>query len=108
MTNREALIATLEISMPDDTIDLALINAEIDGEAEYTKANQNVVEQCAIPLLYNLYTRVDVREGDYAVSHPDFFRKVRERLLYLARKHNATDIIDQLNETPTITSKSVW
>jgi hypothetical protein len=94
--------------MPDSVLELALINSEINGAVTYTKAGQDAIEICAVPLLYNLFTRVDVREGDYGISHPDFLRKVKERLLYLASKHNMTDILENLTAGPTITSKSVW
>lgn len=108
MTNKEALVATMQISVPDNSLELALINAGIDGTGTYTMAMQEQVEKCAIPLLYALYTEPDIQEGGYQVSHPDFLRKVRERLLYLAGKYNMTDILNVINPRPTVTGKSVW
>lgn len=108
MTKKEALSATLMVTVPDASLELALINAEINGSLTYTKADQEAIEKCAIPLLYGLFTDPDISEGDYSKSHPDFLRKIRERLLYLAKKYSVTEVLDALAATPTITSKSAW
>lgn len=108
MTNKAALIATLQVSVPDPSVDLALINAVIDGTATYTVAMQEQIEKTAIPLLYGLFTSPDISEGGYSISHPDFLRKVKERLLYLAKKYGMDDLISELNPKPTVTGVSPW
>lgn len=108
MTKKEALIATLDVQVSDNSVNLALINSEIDGDAAYTKSDQEAIEKCAVPLLFSLYTRPDISEGGFSISHPDFLRKVKERLLFFATKYGMTDILNQVDPKPTITSRPVW
>lgn len=108
MTNKEALAAVIVAAVPDNTLAVALINGDVDADATYVKDNKEAVEKVAIEVLYGLFTAQDVSEGGYSVSHPDFLRKVKERLIYLAKLYNRTDILDAVDPKPTVTSKSVW
>lgn len=108
MTNKEALAAMIIATVPDNTLVVALINGDVDPSGTYVKANKEDVEKVEIEVLYGLFTAPDVSEGGYSVSHPDFLRKVKERLTYLAKLYNRQDIIDAVDPKPTVTSKSVW
>lgn len=108
MTNKAALVAFLQVSVPDASVDLSLVNAEIDGTATYTKAMQEQIEKAAIPLLYGLFTTPDISEGGYSINHPDFQRKIKERLLYLANKYGLEDIITLVDPKPTVRGASPW
>ena len=106
MTKKEALLATCQASVPDGSLDLALINRGLLGTDAYTLNDQKDVELAAIDVLYGMLTAPDIQEGGYSISHPDFYRKIQARVLQLAQKWNRTDIIGAL--TPTITGASPW
>lgn len=108
MTNKEALAAKIVATVPDNTLEVALIDGAIDPSGIYTAADAKAIELVAIEVLYSLFTAEDVSEGGYQVSHPDFLRKIKERLLYYARKYDRQDIIDAVDPKPTVTGKSVW
>lgn len=108
MTNKEALAAKLIATVPDNTLEVALIDGEVDPAATYSKANKEAIEKVELEVLYGLFTAQDVSEGGYSVSHPDFLRKVKERIIYLAKTYGRTDILDAIDPKPTVTSKSVW
>ena len=106
MTKKEALIATCQASVPDGSLDLALINRGLNGTDAYTAADQKDIELATIDVLYGLLTAPDIQEGGYAISHPDFYRKIQARVLQLAQKWGVTDITNVLN--PTVKGVSPW
>jgi len=108
MTNKDALAAKIIATVPDNTLEVALIDGDIDPSATYTAANKEAVEKVELEVLYSLFTAQDVNEGGYSVSHPDFLRKVKERIIYLAKTYGRTDILEAIDPKPTVTSKSVW
>lgn len=109
MTNKEALLAKAQCPVSDNGLEVALIDRGINPGTAYDVDQQEGVELALMDVLFSIFTSPDISEGDYSVSHPDFLRKLKERLLQLATKHNATDILDQLQTPgPTLTSKSVW
>jgi hypothetical protein len=108
MTNKEALAAKLIATVPDNTLEVALIDGAVNPSGTYTAANKADVEKVELEVLYGLFTAQDVSEGGYSISHPDFLRKVKERIIYLAKLYNRTDILDAIDPKPTVTSKSVW
>src|SRR4051812_19354940 len=108
MTNKEALAAKIVATVPDQTLEVALIDGDVDPSAIYTAADAKVIELVAIEVLYSLFTSQDVSEGGYSVSHPDFLRKVKERLLYYARKYERTDIITAVDPRPSVKGVSPW
>lgn len=104
MTNKEALIAAVSFSVPDNMLEKALLDRTLTGASTYTSANAEKVDMCVIDLLQRVLSEPDVTEGGYSIR---FDRKaVEARLLYLARKYDQTGILNQL--TPTVTGKSVW
>ncbi|MDO6389002.1 hypothetical protein Q4E40_02600 [Pontibacter sp. BT731] len=109
MTNQEALLGVLDsIPFSDHAIGKALADQSLTGTETYTKEQSKAVDLAAVELLYVAYTQVDVQEGGYGLSHPDFLRKVQARLLYLATRHQLTDILQILNPKPTVRGVSPW
>lgn len=113
MTVEQAFISELdEISVTESTIEKTLIDRGLDGTAKYIGSDEQKrgIDMCVIDSLYKLFTRPDIKEGDFAKSHPDFLRKVEARLLYLAKKHNVTEVLNVLEEQgPQISDASnLW
>lgn len=107
MTNKDALLAVLQdVSVPALSLDKVLLDGNITGTDAYTSENAKAIDLCAIELLYGIFTSPDVMEGGYSKSNPDIYRKLQARLLYLAKKHDVTDILNQMN--PTVKGVSPW
>lgn len=104
MTIKEALKSTINYPLPDLTLDKALIDADIDGTADYTKADTKGVDLCAAGLLFTLLTSADIKEGDYSLTLPS-----RNTLLLiysaLVKKWGQPDL---LVPKPTVKGLSVW
>lgn len=99
MTNKEALIAKLNYPLSDNALEVALIDRDVRGGQVYDTGFKKQIELATMDLLYLTLTQPDVLEGGYQMSHPDFFRKVKERLLQLATLNGATEILEMLNPT---------
>jgi len=109
MTNKEALQATLDgIDVSALALEKALLDGNVSADSLYSAGQKKAVELCAIELLYAEFTKPDMQEGGFSVSRPDFLRKVQARLLYLARQHGRTDIVQQLETRPTVKGVSPW
>ncbi|MFN3341898.1 MAG: DUF6706 family protein [Flavobacteriales bacterium] len=109
MTLKEALQAKAQCPVDDNALEVALIDAALDPAATYTAALLEDVEKALVPLLFSIYTKPDVSEGGFSLNHPDFLRKLKERIVQLATKHSLSDILEQLTDpVPTVTSKPVW
>lgn len=103
MTNKQALLSVLDgIEVSDLAANKVLLDAGLSETDDYGTGSKKAVDLCAIQLLYVLYTRPDVSEGGYTRSHPDFLRKIEARLIYLAKQHEVTEILDQFLKTPKI------
>jgi len=108
MTNKEALAAKVVATVPDATLEVALIDKSLDPNGIYQAANAKDIELVVVDVLYTLYTAEDASEGGYQVSHPDFLRKIKERLLYYANKYGLSNIINAVDPKPTCNSISPW
>lgn len=104
MTNKEALLAVLRISVPDNSLEKALTDREVTGGSTYTKDNAKNIDLCAIDIFQGLLTEPDVSEGDYSIK---FDRDaVKEHLLLLAKKHDVTEILNEFK--PSVTAGLLW
>lgn len=109
MTNKEALLAKLQTPVSDASLEVALLDRGVTPATTYDTTQVEGVELALVDLLYSLFTKPDISEGGYSVSHPDFLRKLRERIIQLATKYKLDDLLAQLQDpTPTVTSKPVW
>lgn len=104
MTNKEALAAVVRVSIPDSSYEKSMLDRDVNPAATYTKENAEAIDLCAIELLSGLLSDPDVSEGGYSIK---FDRgAVQKRLISLATKHGASDILSQYS--PSVTSPSVW
>jgi hypothetical protein len=99
MTNKEALIAALQISVEDATLIKALIDLDVDGSETYSKVNATAIDKCAIEVLQGILSMPDVSEGGYSVKYDR--KAVESRLSFLSQK---TGVADPLK--PTINDAS--
>lgn len=104
MTNKEALLAVIRFSIPDNSAEKALVDNDVDGTANYSKDAEKSIDLCAVDALQGLLSEPDVSEGGYSVKYDR--KAVQDRLLYLAKKHNLTEVLNQY--TPIIKSSSPW
>lgn len=104
MTKQEAVVATCQASVPSNSIQLALTNRGLNGTDPYMAADQTDIELASIDVLYGLLSTPDITEGGYSIK---FDRSsIQARLLFLAKKNNATAIVSAL--APTVTGRSPW
>lgn len=91
MTIKEAFQQFLGVDDVDSkAIDLALLNAGLDGQQDYDASFKGRVESGSIDLIFQLYTVVSESESQYSTSKDA--KLMRYRLLYLARKYGRKDI----------------
>lgn len=109
MTNKEALAAKLLVPVPDNALEVAMIDRGVASLNTYSTTEQEGVEKALMDILFSIFTNPDIVEGGYQVTHADFFNKIKERLTQLATKYGDEEILDQVQgAVPTITSKAVW
>lgn len=104
MTNKEALVATLQTSVPDNSLEKALADRSITSSGTYGSTQTAGVEQAAMDLLWGIVTQPDVSEGGYSVRYDR--KSILARLTFLANKYGNTDILIGL--TPSVSSPKVW
>ena len=104
MTKLEALKSTINFPLPELIFSKALIDAELDGTAEYTSLDTKADDLAALGLLFVLLTSADIKEGDYAISLD------RGQLLrlysYICSKHGVPNLLAAAK--PTVKAVSVW
>jgi hypothetical protein len=83
MTIKKALISTVNFTIPDDRIEKALIDADLDGNAIYDKTAEKAIDLCMAGLLLTLMTSADITEDDVSIKLPERSQlaKVRDALL---------------------------
>jgi hypothetical protein len=89
MTNKEALIAALQLTADDSTLEKALIDQEVTGSDTYVKDNATAIDQCAIEVLQGILSTPDVSEGGYSVKYDR--DAVKARLSYLLDKNGLSN-----------------
>ena len=104
MTKKEALIGVLQLSVPDITLEKAMIDKGIIGSDAYTSSAEEEVDLCAIRILQGLMATPDVSEGDLSLKYDRKY--IQSTLLFLAQKWKVSAIIDA--GKPTVTGRSPW
>lgn len=101
MTNKEAIIASLQITgYSDSAIEKALLDSGLNGGDSYETINAKSIDLAAIDVLQGMLSVSSVSEGGYSVSYST--AGIKARLEYLSAKNGL------LGAVPTVTSKSVW
>lgn len=100
MLVREAFQEFLGFDASTKAIELALLNANLDGSAEYTASLKASVERSTIDLLFQSIVVTSESESQYSTAKDA--KLMRDRLLYLARKYGRKDIVDALTGTVKI------
>jgi hypothetical protein len=109
MTTTEALKGVLDgLEFGEFALAKALADQALDGTQDYTAEQSKGVDLAAVELLFVAYSRPDVSEGGYGLNHPDFLRKIKERLLYLATRHQLQPILAQLAPKSQVKGASPW
>lgn len=91
MIIKEAFQQFLGVDVDSRAIELALLNANLDGLAEYTAGLKAQVERSTIDLLFQAIAVTSESESQYSTSKDA--KLMRERLLFLARKYGRKDIV---------------
>ena len=99
MTNKEALIANVGFSVPDNMLEKALTDNDITGSDAYTKDDAESIDLATIPVLKLVLSMPDVSEGGYSIR---FDRASVEKRLESLLEEN------DMSTGPTVTGKSVW
>ena len=99
MTNKEALIANVGFSVPDNMVEKAMIDNDVTGATTYTSADAESIDLCTIPILKLVLSMPDVSEGGYRIN---FDRASAQKRL--------DDLLEdyEITKGPTVTGKSVW
>lgn len=101
MTNKEALIAVVRVSVPDNSLEKAMIDNSVSATTDYTSTEAESIDKCAIAVLEGLLSDPDVSEGGYSIN---FDRKaVQDRISILKSKYGIDDPLK-----PSVTSRPVW
>ncbi|SUJ19144.1 Uncharacterised protein [Sphingobacterium spiritivorum] len=97
MTIKEAFHQFLGFDVDSQAIALALLNAGLDGSAEYNASLKPQVERSTIDVLFQSIAVTSESESQYSTSKDA--KLMRERLLYLARKYGRKDIVNAITGT---------
>jgi hypothetical protein len=89
MTNKEALIAALQLTVDDMALEKALIDQQVTGSETYQRDNATAIDQCAIEVLQGILSAPDVSEGGYSVKYDR--GAVQQRLSYLLDKNGLSN-----------------
>lgn len=107
MTKKVAFASVLQVSGIDaNTIEMALLEAGINQDANFSKGDLKELELAAIPVLQSMMSTSSQSEGSFSIS---FDREgIKQRLLFLAHKHNLTDVISSVSGSPKIRAINMW
>lgn len=107
MTIKEALSSTVAFPLPNNRVDKALIDAELDGTSDYTKASEKAVDLAMAGLLLTLITSADETEDDVSTKLPnrDVLMKACSALY---RKWGLPDPFAEVKPKPTVRQISPW
>lgn len=107
MTKKEALISIINFTLPDNRINKALIDAGLDGTADYLKADERSIDLCFAGLLFTLITSADVSEDDISIKLPQ--RDVLLKMFSaLYKKWGIPDPFVTVVEKPSVKQVRFW
>lgn len=82
MTNKEALVAVVQVSVADNVLLKALLDQNIPSTDTYASANASSIDLAAISVLEGLLSTPNVSEGGYSVSYDRAAIEGRIKALY--------------------------
>lgn len=104
MNIKEAFYSVIKpFEVDEEDVELALLNAGLDGSVEYNASLQSAVEKSSIDLMFQVISVTSESESQYSTSKDA--KLLRERLLFFARKHGRKDITNALN--PSVKVKNI-
>lgn len=110
MTNKQALIAVLQVSVDDAVLNKALLDAgfstsdDEDYDADfdlYDNSKARSIDLCAIEVLQGLLSTPNITEGGYSITFDR--QSVQARLQYLSYKNGVSNPIG-----PKVRRSSPW
>jgi hypothetical protein len=105
MLIEEVLSTQVGIAIESNAIDLALLNNALSGATEYVAETHRAgVENALVDILFSIMMLQSQSEGDASVSYN--YEGIKQRLLFLAKKLNRSEILDYLE--PSVTNKPIW
>jgi hypothetical protein len=68
MNKKEALIAVIQMNVPDNSLEKALLDNDLVSDDDYTKEDKEDIDFCAVDLLRGLWSAPNISEGGYSIS----------------------------------------
>lgn len=104
MTVKEALISVVAIKFDQSDVELnkVFIDRGLDGESIYDRSKSQLVDLASVDVLITLLGLNSVSEGDMSISYDR--EGIKTRLLFLAKKHKLTSIIEAIEPRPKVGS----
>ncbi|WP_293925457.1 DUF6706 family protein [Sphingobacterium sp. UBA6320] len=100
MTKKEAFLQVVQVgSVDDQAAEMFLLSAGLTDDDQFV-GDLNELELAAIPLLQSLLSVSSQSEG--AASWSTNRDGIKDRLLFLARKHGLDDVVSALLKQPQI------
>lgn len=105
MNIKESVTAFCGVEVPGATVDLELINAGMDGAAEYSAGLEIQTARAAANVLASILPLASFKEGDLTIQVST--EGIKIRLAWLAKKYGFDDVLEVAK--PTVRDKShVW
>lgn len=109
MTIKEAFVVGLAgLQVSSGLINRSILQAKItDSSSSYEPSlHDEMLEVATLNVLWAIWgTYKSISEGDMNISFSDDMLK---KLLFLAKKHRRTDIVDALDDKPKIKRLNKW
>lgn len=106
MTKKEAYLNVLQVgSVDDSTAEMYLISNGITPEDAFN-GDLDELELAAIPCLQSLLSVSSVGEGVFSESRS--IDGIKDRLVFLAKKHGMQDLVDAFSVRPKVRAYNDW
>lgn len=100
MTKKEAFLRVVQVgSLEDVDAEMYLLSAGITHDDAFT-GNLDELEKAAVPCLQSLLVLSSESEGSWSQSRSR--EGIKDRLLFLARKHGMNDVVNDVLQIPVI------
>ncbi|TDQ79582.1 DUF6706 family protein [Sphingobacterium yanglingense] len=106
MTKKEAFINVVQVGTVDDsTAEMYLLSKGIVPDDSFT-GDLDELELAAIPCIQSLITVSSQSEGSASWSMDR--EGIKQRLLFLARKHGLDDVVNAIDAKPIVKAYNNW